>query len=746
VKKSFEPWWVPATLGLLGSLAGASAGAVLAGLLDAWLAGALGPLVEAAIGLIAPLALLLGALVFGVRCLFWEGRGWSGRRLIAWLNERQGQERALWQVTPPLVALALALGLLAVAGVSARVLGAGTTGLAGGGLIVLSCLGVVLGLVAGTRILGDAAAARLGPGAWSPAMSTGGSAVGALLLLTMLIALGETGGGGGPLAILGVLRRQELDLRAPGLCLLIASAALSFPSPRRKLMLAVALACVVAPLALTLRAYRGASLDDGRALSIERHAPLGRIALGTLRKLSDRDRDGVGRAFAGGDCDDRDPSVSPRAEDLPGNGRDEDCIDGDARLPSQAEGPPSPNAPAKSARAAFPDDLNVVLITIDTLRADLGYMGNPRPLSPNLDRLAAQSVVFERAYSLASYTGKSMGPLLIGKYASELDGGFLHFNRYTKSEVFLQERLQAAGVRTVSVQGYWYFFQNSGFERGFHVIDSSAAPKVAAIEGDQSSNSDEQSDAAIRQLGAPELLQNRFFMWLHYVDPHAEYARHAEHDFGNKPRERYDGEVAFVDHHVGRFLEALSKTPFGARTALIVTSDHGEAFGEHGMIRHGFELWEELVRVPLILKVPGVPPRRVTARRSGIDLVPTVLDLFKVEHDPKGPRDFLSGESLLPDFVSQLPAASEAIEGASPAQRPVFMDMARGPHNAERQALIDEDLKLTVSDGRVLGLYDLASDPEEKRDLAKDPAQLEPIRRKYSAFKSRLRRAPTPQP
>jgi arylsulfatase A-like enzyme len=276
-----------------------------------------------------------------------------------------------------------------------------------------------------------------------------------------------------------------------------------------------------------------------------------------LRRLSDRDHDGVSAAFAGGDCDDRDPRVSPRAQDLPGNGKDEDCQGGDAK-PLVLERPVAETADA-GARARLPENLNVVFVTIDTLRADLGFAGNPRPVSPHLDALAAQSVVFERAYSLASYTGKSMGPLMIGKYSSEVDGGFSHFNKYSKRETFVQERLKAAGVRTLSVQGYWYFFKDAGFERGFDVIDASAAPKVAAIEGDQTSNSDEQADAAIRLLAAPELAQQRFFLWMHFVDPHAEYAPHPEHDFGPKPRDRYDGEVAFVDEHLGRVLDALDK-------------------------------------------------------------------------------------------------------------------------------------------------------------------------------------------
>lgn len=727
--------------GLLGALAGAACGALVASLLDARSASADGAgdlwgSWQASAGLLAPLALPLGLAAWGLRCVFLTGDAWSPRTFARDLEAERGARRQAWLVTPPLVALALPLALVALAGVAARALAADTLGRAGSALMALSVLPLALAVVAGVRLLAAELGPRVAASRRRPLGVLAASLAGCALLLGLLIAFGETGGGGGPLGILGVLRRQELDLRAPALLLLMALGGLLLPSPRRAVSCFVAVVVLLAPGYFTRAA--AVSLDESRALLIERQAPLGRVALGLARRVSDRDRDGVSAAFAGGDCNDHDAAVSPRAVDVPANGKDEDCQDGDAKPLSAPASAPAAAEAAADARGRLPDDLNLLFVTIDTLRADLGYAGYARPISPQLDKLAAQSVVFERAYSLASYTGKSMGPLLIGKYSSELEGGFLHFNRYSKNETFVQERLQAAGVRTVSVQGYWYFFKDAGFERGFDVIDSSAAPKVAAIEGDQSSNSDEQSDAVIKALAAPELSQKRFFMWVHYVDPHSEYAPHAEHDFGPKPRDRYDGEVAFVDHHFGRVLTALEQAPFGGRTAVIVTSDHGEAFGEHGMIRHGFELWEELARVPLIIKVPGVPPRRVTARRSAIDVVPTVLDLFKLPFTARGPKDFLSGESLLPDLLR--PAAQ-----ADP-ERPVFIDMARGPHNAERQALIDGNQKLTVSEGRVLGLYDLAEDPAEKRNLSGDRARVQAMREKLAAFKSRLRRVPLPQP
>lgn len=722
--------------GLLGALAGASVGAMLSAWLDARAAraasGALG-LVLACWGVVAPLALPIAALVWGFRLIFSNAEAWSPRRLLNSLVDLRGTARAAWVATPLAAALLALVFLLAASGVATRLLGADLSGAAAFAMPPLSVLPLAVALLAGARLISKLSV-RLNLERMSPALGVALAALAFGLGLGLLIALGETGGGGGPWRVLGVLRRQELDLRAPGMVLLLAACSLLGPSPLRPGAMLLAGLLVVVPAWATLQAARGSTLDESSALLLERHAPLGRQALSLLRKWTDRDRDGVSAAFAGGDCDDRDPGVSPRAFDVPGNGRDEDCQGGDARPITL---PPATASTAKAeASSRLPGDLNLLLVTIDTLRADLGLLPDSRPVAPNLERLARQGVLFERAYSLASYTGKSMGPLMIGKYSSELDGGLLHFNKYSRRERFVQERLKAAGVRTISVQGYWYFFKDAGFERGFDVIDTRAAPKVAAIEGDQSSNSDEMCDAAIEQLAAPELEHQRFFMWMHLVDPHAEYAHHPEYDFGPKPRDRYQGEVAFVDAQLGRLLDALEKLPFGARTAVVVTSDHGEAFGEHGMIRHGFELWEELVRVPLIVRVPGIASRRVRARRSAIDLVPTILDIFKVPLPAPGSADRLSGESLMPDLLRD-PLAPDP-------ERSVFIDMARGPHNAERQAFIEGDLKLTVSDGRTLGLYDLKQDPDEKRDLSSQKALLQPMRDALAAFKSRLRPLPMP--
>jgi arylsulfatase A-like enzyme len=686
----------------------------------------------AAFGALVPVALVVALLQSAVSPVFGlaEAAGSAGSAA-----QTGAAQRSRWVSSMPVLGLATALLLTLLCHLALRLLVLELEP-----LVFMAILALGTGLLA-RLILGASLALneRLSSAAWWQMPAPLAFTIGALLFAVPIawgISRGTTNGDGGFWAIFGVLRRQELDLRAAVLLAFLAAA--GYMGARRHgqrdssaLMLFGSSVALLAFVATALRLLDDAPLS----LALERGGALSRASLRVLRAATDADRDGVSAYFGAHDCDDRRDDIYPGAQDAPGNGLDEDCSGVDSPLVTiaarlQPSPPPAESVPAIHSR--LPADLNVILISVDTLRHDLGYMGYGRPISRNLDQLAARSTVFEHAYALASYTGKSIGPLLIGKYPSETRRGWLHFNRFGTDETFVQERLQTAGIRTIGVHGHWYFTPEYGLGRGFDVLDLSAAPARRQLDGDTTVNSNKLSDAAIRQLSKPENTQSRFFMWVHYLDPHAEYQRHAGFDFGSRGRDLYDSEVAFTDQQIGRLINFVAASELGSRTAIVVTSDHGEAFGEHGMYRHGNEIWEALVRVPLIVHVPGVAPGRQTIRRGAIDIAPTLLELFSVPA-PTGEQR-LSGQSLLGDVL--MPA------GYVPTPRPVFIDMSAGPYNEERQALIQDDVKLISSAGRTLGLYDLARDPREEIDRIADAELLALARERFSTFRSELRLVP----
>jgi arylsulfatase A-like enzyme len=738
---------------ILFALMGAVFGALLVALAEAREAAALADLHEgvaaltlADLGVLTPLALLVGiAVVVASFVLEPDGPVPPSERIAA-LRAEPVLARSRTAAIAPLAVAVAAAWVVGMAHAGRVLLAQGSPVTAGAELAVASiawllalCAGALAVLPSTRRTL--ASAAERWPRAIDPVTTGGVALLVAVLVFAFGIRAGGTGGeGDGVLAVFGVLKRSELDLRplvdlgAIAACAWIAPLALA-GRPARPLAAVIGLASLAAPVALTARAARQLDRTPAVARAIERYAPLGSVALALVRKATDRDHDGASPYFGGGDCNDHDPSISPFAIDVPGNGVDEDCSGADAPLPPAAK----PQETSASARPAVDRDCNLILITVDTVRAsDVGFLGYGKPTTPNLDALARDAVVYERAYALASYTGKALAPMLIGKFPSETLRDGSHYNRYFTGNTFLAERLQAAGIYTMGAASHWYFQSTWGVTQGFDRFDTSAVPASGQGDTDTSSTSPALTDAAVRMLGE-NAGARRFFLWVHYFDPHAQYMRHeGAPDFSDpgstdgRMRALYDGEIWFVDQALGRLLDYVAAQPWGKDTIVAMTSDHGEAMGEHGIaFQHGHEIWEPLVRIPLLLRVPGVAPRRVPVKRSVIDLVPTLLDLMRVRQPAAGE---LSGRSLVSDLTA--PA------GQPYDERDVYIDMPDGPFTHMRRGLIHgptPGMKIIHLGGRQYQLYDLEQDPDESQDLAADGSRLEPMVQAIAAKRAALR-------
>ena len=402
----------------------------------------------------------------------------------------------------------------------------------------------------------------------------------------------------------------------------------------------------------------------------------------------------------------------------------------------------------------------VLLITCDTLRADrLGAYGYPHPTSPNLDVLARESVVFERAYSTAPMTTPAMSSLFTGRLPDEL-GVLNNRVQIDPAAISVTEIVQRAGITTGAVLSNWVLarrgLEEAGLQQGFDDYDDDMGEVEANRPHMRERNAKDTTDAAIQWLERRE--DPSFFLWVHYQDPHGPYTPPDDclaelqrplttepelrlgvnqRGLGDLPeyqaigglrapeayRIRYDAEIHFFDRELGRLFDHLRKEGMLEKALVIFTADHGESLGERNYwFSHGQHLHEELVRVPFVVRYPEgyEHPKsandgayeRVSAMVSHLDVMPTILDAFGLE----GPRVY--GQSLLSPTITGERIVAHMGAGWQGVSAGRYRIMTS--HSGTR-------------------LYDVKDDPFESRDLARDdPARIGEMMRRFAALQQSL--------
>ncbi|MGD0790564.1 MAG: sulfatase-like hydrolase/transferase [Terriglobales bacterium] len=351
--------------------------------------------------------------------------------------------------------------------------------------------------------------------------------------------------------------------------------------------------------------------------------------------------------------------------------------------------------------------LNVVLITIDTLRADhVGCYGYKQIKTPNIDGLAADGVRFERAFAVVPVTLPSHSSMLTGTYPMLSGMHDFSGNKLSPLQPTLAAVLKQAGYQTGAVIAAAVldsrFGLNQGFDFYYDHFDFSRLDEANLDEMERPGNV--VADVALDWLAKNS--QKKFFLWMHLYDPHFPY--HPPEPYSREyAAQPYDGEIAFADEQVGRLLRFLKEKGIYRNTLIVLCGDHGESLGEHGEKTHGFFIYNATMHVPLIIRLPGNAAARTVADPvSLVDLMPTVLGAVGVEIPSQ-----VQGRNLLPELradQAERDRADRILYGETFLPRIHFnWSELRGSENA----------KYHFIDAPRPELYDLAKDPGEVHNL-----------------------------
>ncbi len=402
--------------------------------------------------------------------------------------------------------------------------------------------------------------------------------------------------------------------------------------------------------------------------------------------------------------------------------------------------------------AGPPPPDNVVVLLVDTLRADhLGCYGYERDTSPNLDRLASEGVLFENAIAQSSWTSPSVASLFTSLYPSA--HGVVRFSsKLGTNAPTLAQEMTARGRTTGGVSANIAFIRaDRGFALGFSHFELAERRAGPGDELEKILRRAPEEAAAVTDRGLAFIDQataRPFFLYLHYLDPHSPYDAPPPHrdrfldDAQKSARPRffgeagmvsasaadlptltalYDGEISYTDAEIGRFLDGLRERGLLERTVVVVTSDHGEELLDHGGFTHGSTLYREVVRVPLLVRMPEMAAagRRVADVVELVDVGPTLLELV-------GPPDARKTEGQSLAAMLRPTALLERIGLGSPSgtvgatgysELSSRMKKEAKPSRHER-ALRRAGRSYLVSASGERELYDDVADPREQHDLA----------------------------
>jgi arylsulfatase A-like enzyme/cytochrome c-type biogenesis protein CcmH/NrfG len=355
---------------------------------------------------------------------------------------------------------------------------------------------------------------------------------------------------------------------------------------------------------------------------------------------------------------------------------------------------------------------NIVLITVDTLRADrVGCYGYKQAATPHIDRLAAEGVRFAQAYTPVPITLPAHAVMFTGKYPMAIGMHDFSGNRLSAEHATLASVLRAQGYATAGItssavldrrfgldQGFEFYYDNFDFSRLDETnLDAMERPGEHAV------------GRALEWLGRAPGVRRPFFLWVHLYDPHHPYTPPAPYraQYAVRP---YDGEIAYTDAQVGRLLEFLRAKKLYENTLVVLVGDHGEALGERGEKTHGFFIYQNTLHVPLIFKLPGAAgaaapgkvPRVVATPATLVDLMPTMLQAAGLA-PPK-----VQGKSLLALLRGRAGDANETIYAETYLPRLHFNWSELRSVRVGRYRLIDAPRP---------ELYDLEKDPGERQNI-----------------------------